>query len=97
MWARRERREKRAERVAGGRNLIISLGIPSGPGALPVPSELRVLSNVSRVIMSASVSVGSPRGSMLKLSGLLGCSQGGIGRSGGVARVSSVVKWEWTA
>jgi hypothetical protein len=37
----RERREKRAERVAGGRNLMISLGIPSGPGALPVPRELK--------------------------------------------------------
>jgi hypothetical protein len=42
LWARRERREKRAERVAGDRNFITSLGIPSGPGALPVPSELIV-------------------------------------------------------
>jgi hypothetical protein len=42
VWARRERREKRAERVAGGKNLITSLGIPSGPGALLVPNELMV-------------------------------------------------------
>jgi hypothetical protein len=65
LWARRERREKRAERVASGKNLIISLGIPSGPGALPMPSELRVLLNVSRVIMSARVREGSPRDSMV--------------------------------
>jgi hypothetical protein len=89
---RRERREKRAERVAGGKNLIISLGIPSGPGALHVPNELRLLSNVSRVIRSARVREGSPRGSVVKLSGLLGSSHGGMGRSCGVARLSSVAK-----
>jgi hypothetical protein len=43
---------------------MISLGIPYGPGALPVPSEFIVLSDVSRVIMSAIVSRGFPRGSM---------------------------------
>jgi hypothetical protein len=97
LWARRERREKSAERVARGRNFMISLGIPSGPGALPVPSELSVSSNASRVVMSASVRVESPRGSMKNWSGVSGCSQGGIGSSGGVARVSSVSKCEWTA
>jgi hypothetical protein len=30
---------ERDEGVAGGRNFMISLGMPSGPGALPVPSE----------------------------------------------------------
>jgi hypothetical protein len=30
-------------------------------------------------------------------SGLSGCSHGGIGNSGGVARVSSLSKCEWTA
>jgi hypothetical protein len=34
LWARRERRKKRAERVDGGRNFMTSLGIPSRPGAL---------------------------------------------------------------
>jgi hypothetical protein len=97
LWARRELREKRAERVARGRNFIISLGMPSGPGASPVPSELIVLSNVSRVIMSASVKVESPRASMKNRSGLSGCSHGGMGSSGGVARLSSVSKYEWTA
>jgi hypothetical protein len=48
-----------AERVASGRNLNISLGMLSGPGALPVPSELIVLSNVCRVIISARVKEGS--------------------------------------
>jgi hypothetical protein len=62
LWARRERREKRAERVARGRSFMISLGIPSGPGALPVSSEFIVLSNLSRVIMSARVREVSPRG-----------------------------------
>jgi hypothetical protein len=61
LWARRERREKRAERVAGHKNLIFSLGMPSGQGALPRPRELRVLSNVSRVIMSARVREGTNR------------------------------------
>jgi hypothetical protein len=30
---------------------MTSLGMPSGPGALPVPSEFIVLSNVSRFII----------------------------------------------
>jgi hypothetical protein len=34
---------------------------------------------VSRVIMSARVREGSPRGSMVKLSGLSGSSHGGVG------------------
>jgi hypothetical protein len=76
---------------------MISLGIPSGLGALPVPSELIVLANVSRVIMSASVRVESPRGSRTNRSGLAGCSHGGMESSGRVARVSSVSKSEWTA
>jgi hypothetical protein len=67
---------------------MISLGIPSGPGALHVPSEIIVSSNVSWVIMSASVRVGSPRGSMTIRSRLFGCSHGGMGSSVGVARVS---------
>jgi hypothetical protein len=92
VWAKRERREKRAERVAGGRSLMISLGIPSGLGALPVPSEVIVLSNVSRVIMSARVREGFPRGAMIKLSGLSGSSHGGTCSSGGVARLSSAAK-----
>jgi hypothetical protein len=33
LWAKRERRAKRTERVALCRNLMISLGMPSGPGA----------------------------------------------------------------
>jgi hypothetical protein len=68
------------------------LGIQSGPGALLVPSELRVLSNVSLVIMSARVREGSPRGSMVKLWGWSGSYQGGMGSSCGVARLSSVAK-----
>jgi hypothetical protein len=89
-------REKRSER---GRNCMTSLGIPFGPGALPVPmpSEIIVLSNAYRVIMSASVRVKSPRGSMKNWSGFSGCSHDGIESSGGVARVSSVLKCEWTA
>jgi hypothetical protein len=87
-----------AERVVRGRNFMISVGIPFGPGALPVPSELIVLSNVSRVIMSASVRVESPRGSVTNWLGLSGCSYGGMGSSGGImARVSPVSKCEWTA
>jgi hypothetical protein len=39
----------------------------------------------------------SPLGSMKNWSGLSGCSHGGVGSSGGVARVSSVSKCEWTA
>jgi hypothetical protein len=64
--------EEGGEREEGGagRRSRVSLGIPSGPGALPVPRELRVLSKVWRVIMSARVREGSPRGSMVKLSGL---------------------------
>jgi hypothetical protein len=73
------------------------LGIPSGPGALPVPSELIVLSNVSRVIMSARVREGSPRGSMVKLSKLSGSPYGGVGSTCGVARLSSASKCECTA
>jgi hypothetical protein len=57
-----------------------------------VPRELRVLSNVSRVIMSARVRDGSPRGWMVKLSGLFGSSHGGVGSSCGVARLSSVAR-----
>jgi hypothetical protein len=76
---------------------MISIGIPSGPGALPVPSELIVSSNVSRVLMSASVRVGSPRGSMTKLPRLSECPHEGMGSSGGVARVSSVSKCECNA
>jgi hypothetical protein len=83
LWARRERRERRAERVARGRNFMISLGIPSGPGALPVPREIIFLSNVTQVIMSARVREVSPRGSMAKRSGLSGCSHGGTGSTGG--------------
>jgi hypothetical protein len=86
-----------AERVARGRNFMISLGIPFAPGALPMPSELIVLSNVAMVIMSARVMEVSPRGSMTKRSGLSGCSHGGMGRTGGVARLSSASKYEWTA
>jgi hypothetical protein len=44
--------------------------------------------------MSASVRVESPRGSMTNWSG---CSHGGVGSSGGVARVSSLSKCEWIA
>jgi hypothetical protein len=76
---------------------MISLGITSGPGALPVPSELIVLPNLSRVNMSASVREVSPRGSMTKRSGLSGCSYGGTGSTAGVARLSSVSKCEWSA
>jgi hypothetical protein len=32
FWARRDRREASVERVASGRNFIISLWMPSGPG-----------------------------------------------------------------
>jgi hypothetical protein len=46
--------------------------------------------------MSARVRVESPRGSMTNWSGLSGCSHGEMGRSGGVARVSSVSNCEWT-
>jgi hypothetical protein len=95
VWTRWERREKRAERVALGSNFVISLGMPSGPGALPVPSELTFLSNVSRAIMSARVREGSPRGSMTDGSRLPGCSHGGTRSSGGVAGVSSLSKCEW--
>jgi hypothetical protein len=76
---------------------MTSLGIPYGPVALPVPSELIMLSNVSCVIMSASVNVESPPGLMKNWSGLSGCSHGGVGSSCGVARVSPVSKSEWTA
>jgi hypothetical protein len=82
LW---ERREKRAERVARGRNVMISLRIPSGPEVLPVPSELIVLSNVSRVIMSASMKVESPRGSMKtrsELSRVFPRRDGKFGRGG---------------
>jgi hypothetical protein len=61
-----------------------------------VPSELIVLSNVLRVIMSVIVRVESPRGSMTNWSGLPGCSHGGMGRPGVVARASGVSKCEWT-
>jgi hypothetical protein len=72
--------------------------MPSGLGALPMPSsELSVLSSVSRVIMSVRVREGSPRGSMTNGSGFSGCSHGGLGSSSGVARVSSLSKCEWTA
>jgi hypothetical protein len=47
---------------------------------------------VSRVIMSARVREGFPRGSMVKLSGLSKSSHGGTCNSGGVARLSSVAK-----
>jgi hypothetical protein len=90
LLARGNRMEKRAERVALRRNFMISLGIPSWPGGLPVPSGLTILSNVSRVIMSARVREGSPRGSMTNGLGLSGCSHGGMGSSGGVARVRSL-------
>ena len=62
-----------------------------------MPRELRVLSKVSRVIMSARGREGSPRGSMVKLSGLSESSHGGVGSSCGVARPSSVAKREGTA
>jgi hypothetical protein len=96
---RRDRREKRAERVALGRNFMISLGIPFESGALHLPSELTVISNVSRVIMSARVREGSPRGVTTKGLDLVGCPTpyGGMGSSGGVAWVSSLSKFEWTA
>jgi hypothetical protein len=76
---------------------MISLGMPFGPGVLQVPSELTVLSNVSRVIMSAKVRKGSPRGSITNGSGLSGCSHGGMRSSGWVTRVSSLSKCEWTS
>ena len=90
MWARRERREKRAERVAGGRNLIISLGIPSGPGALPVTSAF-----IERV---AGYHVGEgergvPEGFDGKVVGVVWEFPWGMGSSCGVlARLSSVAK-----
>jgi hypothetical protein len=76
---------------------MISLGMPSGPGALPVPSELTVLSKVLRFVMSARVTEGSPRGAITNCLGLSGVSHGRRGRSGGVARASSLSKWVWTA
>jgi hypothetical protein len=80
-----------------GEGFFFSLGIPSGPGALPVPSELIVLSNVSRVMMSARVREVSRRGSMTNGSGLSVCSYRAMGSSGGVAWVSSLSKCEWSA
>jgi hypothetical protein len=71
--------------------------MPSWPGALLVKSELAVLSNVSRVIMSARVKEGSPRGSMTTRSGLSEFYHGGMGSSGGVALVSSLSKCDWSA
>jgi hypothetical protein len=53
---------------------MISLGIPYGPGALPILSGLIVLSNVLRVVMSARVREESPRGSMRNGLGFLVCS-----------------------
>jgi hypothetical protein len=47
LWARRDSKEKSVERVASGKNLFISLGMISGPGA----GEWTVLSKVSRVII----------------------------------------------
>jgi hypothetical protein len=64
------------------------LGIPSGLGAFPEPREWTVSSNVSRVTMSARVTVGSPRGVITSGSGMSGFFYGGRGRLGGVARVS---------
>ena len=47
--------------------------------------------------MSARVREGSPRGSMIKLSGSSGSSHGGVGSTGEVARLSSASNCECTA
>jgi hypothetical protein len=79
-----ERRAKRAERVALCRNLMISLGMLSGPGAFECITSYH----------AGEGEGGSPRGSMMYGSGLSGCSHGGMGSSGGVARVCSMSKCE---
>jgi hypothetical protein len=95
-------REEGEEGEEGGvvrivEEFIISLGIRYGHGAFPVPRERTVLSNLSRVTMSVRVTVGSPRGVITNESGSSDLFHGGRGRLSGVARVSSLSKWEWTA
>jgi hypothetical protein len=85
---------KKTEWVALGRDFMISLGIPSGLGALSVQREWTVLSKASLVTMAARVTEGSHVGVMTNGSGLLGCSHGGRGSSGGVVCVISLAKCE---
>jgi hypothetical protein len=82
LCASRERREKRAEWVALGRNFIISLGMPSGPGAL-LCRDSGLFYRMCRVLSLARVTVGSPQGVIAKGSGLSVSSNGGMGRRGG--------------
>jgi hypothetical protein len=70
-------KDKRVVCASVGKYLMILLGMPSAHGDFPVPRYWMVSSNVSLVIISKSVTEGSPRGGKSELVGEVSLSESG--------------------